>query len=134
MEIKKGINQKIIKNCVNVIGFLTLVFYYLLITTFFAILIDKIFPPFNHKQNKVIITFEVVLQIALLGVILHNTKKIALHLPFIFDGTCDYDHNIEQDNNLELLVAISVFMFQTDLMNKVKFLANSTKIVDIQYS
>ena len=95
-NLKKDIKKEIVIRIIKIIdiGYVTLVYF--ILGLIFAKTGDKIFGKFNEKKENtkpiIKITFEIILYLWVIGVIMYTVRNIVPLVPFPLDGIYGFDH------------------------------------------
>lgn len=103
--------------------------YYFLFAVLFSILLQIITEYFDHitpmsKKSVGKLLFEVVLNIFFIAVAFWIIRNIVERIPSPFEGVGGYNHLrfFEKDTNTHIIATLTLILFQTSLMDKIKLL------------
>ncbi len=106
---------KLVQNC----------FFYIIFTFIISLLINDIFPEFDNKKPKLIILFEVILQILILCLLIFYLRKIVLLFPYIFSkfNNLSLDQtDISSQYSEIIIIMIIIISTQGQLFKKINYL------------
>ena len=86
-------------------------------------ILNAITPKLDKTKPRWVITAEVTIQFAIIGVIVYWSRNLLKKVPFPLEGTAGYIHSeLDELRSLPLMVFIFMF-FQSKTQDKMKFLA-----------
>lgn len=70
--------------------------------------------------------FEVVLQIATVGILIYITRNIVPFVPFPLDNIIGYQHNLLKELHSASVLSTAIITFQRSLAQKLNYIKNKS--------